>query len=169
MSTLRRRKLWWQMCPPTYLCKWVSIICKEVENVSGYCGGKDNWWLRRATRDVFKMWLCKNISYIPIWVIYFLPTSAVKLTLGLQIGGRLLIRNYLDQSLWSTNQKTRSSNTQIIVIALFSGRWYALLCLSLVRASVAKCTKLSKVYKNAGTKPFCWAKSTCFDFSSSNF
>ncbi len=23
------------------LCKWVSIVCKEIENVSGECGGKE--------------------------------------------------------------------------------------------------------------------------------
>ncbi len=30
-------------------------------------------------------------------------------------------------------------------------------------------TSLSKLCKNSGSKPFCWAKLSCFDFSSSNF
>jgi hypothetical protein len=30
-------------------------------------------------------------------------------------------------------------------------------------------TNLSKVWKIAGLKPFCWAKLACFHFSSSNF
>ncbi len=105
----------------------------------------------------------------PIWVIYFLPTSPVKLTLGLQIGGRFTNRKLLGPIIMIDQSKTRSSNTQIIVIALFSGRWYALLCLALYEPQQTNCTELSKLYKSAGTKPFCWAKPTCFDFSSCNF
>jgi len=41
------------------------------------------------------------------------------------------------------------SSSQIICITLFSGRCYALLC-------------LSKLCKNAGPKQFCWAKLACF-------
>ncbi len=41
----------------------------------------------------------------PSLVIYFFPNPPIKLKLGLQIGGRLLIAKHLDQSLWSANQK----------------------------------------------------------------
>jgi hypothetical protein len=84
----------------------------------------------------------------PIWVIYFLPTSPVTLTLGLQIGGRFLKGNYLDQLLWSTNHKKQGAATltQIIVIALFSGQviCFAEPCTSPQQTvqNSAKCTKM---------------------------
>jgi hypothetical protein len=50
------------------------------------------------------MTLHKYLSH-PSLVIYFFPTSAIKLKLALQIGGRLLLANHLDQSLWLANEK----------------------------------------------------------------
>jgi hypothetical protein len=41
----------------------------------------------------------------PGLVIYFFATPPIKLKLGRQIGGGLLIANHLDQSLWWANQK----------------------------------------------------------------
>jgi hypothetical protein len=43
-----------------------------------------------------------------------------KTKLGLQIGGRLLIANHVNKSLWLANQ-TRNNN-QIIFITIFSSR-----------------------------------------------
>jgi hypothetical protein len=61
----------------------------------------------------------------------------------LQIGGRLLlIATHLDQSNSLTNQE------QVLGFA---------------RPFI----RVSKLCKNAGPKPFCWAKPACFDFSSS--
>jgi hypothetical protein len=48
--------------------------------------------------------LQKYFSY-PSLVIYCLATPPIKLKLGEQVGGDLLIASNLDQSLWSTNQK----------------------------------------------------------------
>jgi hypothetical protein len=48
--------------------------------------------------------LQKYFSY-PSLVIYCFATPPIKLKLGQQIGGELLIASNLDQSLWYTNQK----------------------------------------------------------------
>jgi hypothetical protein len=55
----------------------------------------------------------------PSLVIYFFATPPIKLKLGQQIGGGLLIANHLDQSLEWADKKTLSSS-QIIFITLFS-------------------------------------------------
>ncbi len=47
----------------------------------------------------------KNIFSHPSLVIYFFPTSPIKLKLGLQIRGRLLIPTHVDQSNYLTNQQ----------------------------------------------------------------
>ncbi len=51
--------------------------------------------------------LCDSAKiFLPSKFIYlFIPTPPIKLKLGLQIGGSLLIANHLDQSLWLANQK----------------------------------------------------------------
>jgi hypothetical protein len=49
---------------------------------------------------------CKNIFHIQVLVTnFFFPTPPIKLKLGLQIGGRLLIATQLDQSNHLVNQK----------------------------------------------------------------
>jgi hypothetical protein len=45
----------------------------------------------------------------PNLVIFSFPTPFMKLKLRLQIGGRLLMANHLDQSLWLTNEKHRAT------------------------------------------------------------
>jgi hypothetical protein len=80
-----------------------------------------------------------NYFLHPSLVIYFFATPAIKLKLGLQIGGRLLITNHLNQSLWLANQKTGNSS-QIIFITLFCHR-YTELCLCLLPA-LANCAKM---------------------------
>jgi hypothetical protein len=59
----------------------------------------------RASPEVLRMWPCKNVSHIPVLVIYFFPIRPIKLKLGLQIGGRLLIATHLDQSNYVDNHK----------------------------------------------------------------
>jgi hypothetical protein len=64
-----------------------------------------------ATLSV-SMWPCKNISHIEVLVINFFPNPSIKLKLGLQVGGRLLIPTHK-----STNQTIypiRSSREQSI-------------------------------------------------------
>ncbi len=69
------------------------------------CVSKLSFW---SSKSIFRsdqyVTLQKNFSH-PSLVIYFFPTLPIKLKLGLQIGGRLLIANHLDQSLWLANQK----------------------------------------------------------------
>ncbi len=86
---------------------------------------------------------CKNISQIQVQLFTFSnPTHKTKT--GTEIGGRLLIATHLDQSNYLTNQ-------------------HEMLCLAV------PFTSLIKLCTNAGPKPFCWAKLTCSDFSSSEF
>jgi hypothetical protein len=80
----------------------------------------------------------------PSSVIYFLPTPPTKLKLGLQIGVRVLIVFHLDQSIYIPNWQ------QVLGFAV-------------------PATSLSKLCRNVGPKPFCWAKLACFNFSLSNF
>jgi hypothetical protein len=58
------------------------------------------------------------------------PTPAIKLKLGLQIGGKIRIATHLDQSNYLANQQ------QVLGFAV-------------------PFTSLSKLCKNAGPKPFC--------------
>jgi hypothetical protein len=106
--------------------------------------------LLRASPAVLCRWACKYISHKSSYFFLSLQLHPTKLKLGLQIGGRLLIANPLDQSLWLTNQKQGGEI-----------RCYALLCL-LPPASENYAKVLSP-------KPFCWAKLAWFDFSSSTF
>ncbi len=53
----------------------------------------------RASPEVLSMWPWKNVSHIPVLV----PIQPIKLKLGLQIGGRLLIATHLDQSNYVDN------------------------------------------------------------------
>jgi hypothetical protein len=66
----------------------------------------------------------------PSIVIYFFPTPPIKLKLGLQMGGRLLIATHLDQSNYLANQQ------QVLGFAM-------------------PFTSLSIMCKIAGPKPFC--------------
>jgi len=60
-----------------------------------------NFTALTAFPAVVNMWPWKNISSQPSVVNCFsFPTPPIKLKLGLQIGGRLLIANHLDQSLY---------------------------------------------------------------------
>jgi hypothetical protein len=88
----------------------------------------------------------------PSLVIYFFAPPPIKWKLRLQIGGRLLIANYLHQS------ETRSKS-QILFITLFSA---AQLCCTFYQPQ-------QTVQIWWGPKPFPWAKPACFHFSSCNF
>jgi len=56
--------------------------------------------------------LCKNISRIQVLVIllFYNPTTPIKLKLGLQIGGRLLIVTHQHQPDYLANRKQRAVN-----------------------------------------------------------
>ncbi len=80
----------------------------------------------------------------PRLVIYFSPTPLIKLKLGLQTGGRLLIATPLDQSNYLANQQ------QVLV-------------------SAVPFPRISTLWKNAGSISFCCTQPACFDFSSFKF
>jgi hypothetical protein len=65
----------------------------------------------------------KNISGIQVLVINFFSTPPIKLKLGLQVGGRLLLATDLDQSSYLANQKQGAVNKYdlIVFITLFRG------------------------------------------------
>jgi hypothetical protein len=56
------------------------------------------------------MWPCKNVAHIQVLVTYFFPTTPMKLKLGIQLGGRLLIATHFDQSNYLANQKQGAVN-----------------------------------------------------------
>jgi len=57
--------------------------------------------------------ISSGAEYVTLWkyfshpslVMYYFATPPIKLKLGRQIGGELLIANHLDESLWWANQK----------------------------------------------------------------
>jgi hypothetical protein len=100
----------------------------------------------RASPAVLSMWPNKKKSDIH-HVIYLFATTPIKLKLRLQIGGRLVIANHLDQSLWLANQKQGAG----IKSYLFnSSLGDAQLCCAFYQPQ--------KTVQNARPKPFCWAK-----------
>ncbi len=66
----------------------------------------------RASWPMISMSPYKNISHIQVLVTNFCPTPPKQLKLGLQVGGRLLIANHLDQSN-DSRQLEISSSQQI--------------------------------------------------------
>jgi hypothetical protein len=55
---------------------------------------------------------CQNISHIQVLGTNFFPTPPIKLELGLQIGGRLLVQTHLDQSNYLPHQKQGGVNNK---------------------------------------------------------
>jgi hypothetical protein len=68
------------------------------------------WILTRASPPTLSIWPSKHVSHIKVLVTNFLPTPPIRLKPGLQVGGRLLIANHLDQSNYLTNQKHGAVN-----------------------------------------------------------
>jgi hypothetical protein len=53
-----------------------------------------------------------SLLILPIYLFFF-PVPPIKLKLGWQIGGRLLMANHLDQSLWSPIRNTEEESDHI--------------------------------------------------------
>ncbi len=87
------------------------------------------YWFHFAYQVVLNIGPTKIFSH-QIWVIYFFPTSPIKLKLRLQIGGRLIIATHLDQSNYLANQRQ-------------------------VLGFVVHFNNFSNMCKNARPKPFC--------------
>jgi hypothetical protein len=77
------------------------------------------------------------IHILPSLVIYFVATPPIKLKLGQQISGGLLIANHLDQSSWWAAPKHWAAASQIIFITLFCVQVHRL-AVALVPATTAK-------------------------------
>ncbi len=137
-------------------CTWIDrsvilpILYREGSNVLVVVGNKN------ISSGGLYLTMQKYFSH-PSLVIYFFPTPPIKLKLGLQIGGGLLIANYLNHLLWLGNQSREQESDHISYTPHRQ-----------VLDFVVHFTSLSKLCKNDGPKPFCWAKPACFVFSSSN-
>jgi len=90
----------------------------------------------RASPPTLSMRPCKNISHTELLVTKFFPTPPVKLRLGLQVGGTLLIENHLDLSTYLTNQKHGAINKYDLTVffTLFQVFFTALKAVVLFRA-----------------------------------
>ncbi len=93
----------------------------------------------------FGMWPYKEISHPFSPLLSYDPIHKTKQ--GLKIGGKLLVANHLDQSLWLTHYKQGAS-----------ARSYLLHFFWQVHTFIMPFTNLKKLCKNAVPKPFCWAK-----------
>ncbi len=100
----------------------------------------------RTSRLMLNMWLCIYIYINSKFSFLFFCNPIHKTKIGLQILGKLLIATHPDQSNYLANQQ------QVLDFA-------------------KSFRNLSKLCKNVGPKPFCWAKAkaACLDFSSFNF
>jgi hypothetical protein len=61
--------------------------------------------VRASAVGLLSTWYCENSFHIQVLVVYSFATPPIKEKLEEQIGGRLLIANHVDQSLWWANQK----------------------------------------------------------------
>jgi hypothetical protein len=82
--------------------------------------------------------ILQKYSSHPRLVIYFFPTLPIKLKIGLQVGGSLIIAKHL------VNQKQGEQSHHFYYTFLWQVFNFAM-----------PFTSLSKVCKNAGPKPFC--------------
>jgi len=116
------------------------------------------------TKDMCSKTISSGAQYVtlktyfsrPNLVIYFLATPPIKLKLGQQTGGGVLIANHLDQSLWWVNQKHWAVVRSYLL--LFSGGAQVL---RLPFSHFKLCNYTEPI-------PLAWAKPLYFDFPSSN-
>jgi hypothetical protein len=88
----------------------------------------------------------------------YFATPPIKLKLGQQIGGGLLIANHMNQSLrWASQKESAGVRSYLIHSFLH------------VNTLAAPCTSHLKLCNNAEPKPYSWTKPAHFDFSASNF
>jgi len=69
--------------------------------VSLFYTGNFGWMVLRRIASMVLICDPENIFLTSKFSSSLFSTPPLKLTLGVQIGGRLLIANHLDQSLWS--------------------------------------------------------------------
>jgi hypothetical protein len=111
-----------------------------------------------ASPMVLSMWHSKIFFTSKFSYLLFFTTLPIKLKLGQQIGGRLLIANHMHQLLQWVTQKHGAPVKSYLL--------HSFQQVQSVAAPFASHGKLSIILK---PKPFSWAKPACFHFSSSNF
>jgi len=102
LSTVLCANIVCTLCPEEKSCPTIVRLFGEKKNTVTV--------RLRASPPTLSMWPCKNISHIQVLVTNFFPTPPIKLKLGLQVGGRLLITTHLDQSNYLANQKLGAVN-----------------------------------------------------------
>jgi hypothetical protein len=112
----------------------------------------------RASPVVLSMWHCEIIFHIQVLVMYPFATPPIKLKLGKQILGGLLITNHLDQSLWWSNQKHWAAVRSYLLHNFFAG---AERCWAFYQPR--------QLRNYAEPKLFSWVKPAYVRFSSSIF
>ncbi len=118
------------------------------------------------TKDMCSKSISSGAQYVtlkkyfsrPNLVIYFLATPHIKLKLGQQTGGGVLIANHLDQSLWWVNQK-HSVVVRSYLLHSFLAAGAQVLLLPFSHFKLCNYTE---------PIPLPWAKPLYFDFPSSN-
>jgi hypothetical protein len=90
--------------------------------------------------------------------MYSFATPPIKLKLGQQMDGGLLIANRLDKSLWCANQKHWAAVTSYLLYSFLQ-----------VSSTAVPFTSYRNLCNYVEPKPFSWAKLACIGFSSSNF
>ncbi len=128
---------WWDGTSTIRLNPPVNFHCKECPTV-------------RASPVMLNMW--------PSLVVYSFATPPIKLKLGHQIGGGLLIANHMDQSLWRAAQKHWAAVRSYLLHSFLQVHS----ALRLVPATVPCAIMLSQT-------PFSWVKAVQIGFSSSIF
>ncbi len=101
LSTVLCANIVCTLCPEEKSCPTIVSLFEKKNTVTVRL---------RASPPTLSMWPCKNISHIQVLVTNFFPTPPIKLKLGLQVGGRLLITTHLDQTNYLANQKRGAVN-----------------------------------------------------------
>jgi hypothetical protein len=112
----------------------------------------------RASPPTLSMWPCWKISHIQVLSSNFFPTPPIKLKLGLQVNGRLLIATHLDQSNYLANQKQGPVNTYNLTVSirLFLGSSRALKVLRCFTTSTVLNSWTSLKLSSAGSHTESW-------------
>jgi hypothetical protein len=112
-----------------------------------------NWHILTFLHPDLLCMVTSKFSYI----LFSNPAHKIE-TETVQTCGRLLIANYMDQSLWLANQKQGAAVRSYLSHSSLAG----------VRLGCAF-YQPQQIVQNAWPKPFWWAKLAYFDFSSSRF
>ncbi len=123
----------------TPFCGWIDLLCplQSTANCEILLSQTSAFFNFSSSNFIVQGQILSTCG--DLGVIYFFPTLPIKLKLGLQIGGRLLIARHLDRPI-----RKRDQHTYLLPSTLESVRLF--------------CTfyEPHKLCKNVGPKPFCW-------------